>query len=817
MTHRSTRPRRAAIVAMALCAAVSGLFAQAAGSADPYSVWDYSDNPASWALFPDAMAFGFRGNAALSDLGSYSGGAVPGTFDLAYGIPNILYKYVDDGASGTHEVTAAFGFGTYLGLGMRFRLNDASKAVSDWGYQDIGLVVRPTRYASLSVGVDDAFDLAADGYDGAELGLAIRPLAFDPKLETMLTLSADARYGSDSFSIEGIGARFMLGEWLSVQGRYSFDDSAVGVGLAVSLSGSETSAGLAAPSSGLSDGSASIGQSVRVGRAVKSADRVFRQAVLVIDEPGSYASVPPASDFDPGFGDDVALWFDLAVAALDKAASDRSIGALAMIGPPRFESDARAQEFGRALARFRKAGKPVFVYARSMDRLSYVYAAAGAELVALDPNGDLPIVDAAAVSLYFKGLLSKLGIEAYNLQSHDTKTAYNSFTESGMTDAERAMLERYVGGLAAQSYAALDAARSARLPGGAAAAIGAGPYLDPRKAVEAGLVDELMYRDEFDEAVLDRTDLSSTVDIRSYARERGLSWGRKSAKKVAVVYLSGNIIEGEGVAGRSIGDAATEFLASLRNDPTVAGVILRVDSGGGSALTSDHIAREVKRLKEAGKPVVVSMASYAASGGYYISAYADRIIAEEGTITGSIGVTGLDISLVGMLEKLGVGADGVSASPSGVFGNPFLPRRQGDAEASRAGIMYIYDRFVDAVAEGRKMERARVDELGKGQVWLGAEAASNGLVDAIGGLDDAKAAIAELLGADARYVPYLPGRAELSPLLSLLGVKAEAAFGLKPAGAVSDAISGAVRLADELAELGDGALYLAPEYLYRVR
>ncbi|PKL25755.1 MAG: hypothetical protein CVV47_03685 [Spirochaetae bacterium HGW-Spirochaetae-3] len=817
MIHRSEIRPRAGLVVLTLFAAVSGLFAQAAGSADPVSVWDYSDNPAAWGLFPDAMAFGFRGSAALSDLASYSGGAVPGSFDLAYGIPGLFYKYSDDGVSGAHELTTAFGVDRALGAGLRFRWDATTEAASKWGSQDFGLIVRPFGYASMSLGIDDVFDIAGDGFDGADLGLAIRPLAFDSRLETMLTLSADARLGSGSFSLEGVGARFLLGEWLSVQGRYSFADSSVGVGLSVSLSGSETAAGVAVPSGGLSDGSASLGQSMRLGRAVKSADRVFGRSILVIDEPGSFSPVPPRVDYDPGFGNDVALWFDLAVAAIDRAASDSSIGALTMIEPPRFDSDARAQEFGRALARFRKAGKPAFVYARSMDRLSYVYAAAGAELVALDPNGALPVVDAAAVSLYFKGLLAKLGIEAYNLQSHDTKTAYNSLTESGMTDAERAMLERYVGGLAAQSYAALDAARPGRLPGGAAGAIAAGPYLDPRKAVEAGLVDELMYRDEFDDAVLERTGIASTVDVRSYARERGLSWGRKMARKVAVVYLSGNIIEGEGVAGRSIGDAATAFLASLRDDPTIAGVILRVDSGGGSALTSDHIAREVKRIKEAGKPVVVSMASYAASGGYYISAYADRIIAEAGTITGSIGVTGLDISLVGMLEKLGIGAGSVSASRSGVFGNPFLPRRPGDADASRSGIMYVYERFVDVVAEGRKMERARVDELGKGQVWLGREAVENGLVDAIGGLSDAEAAMEELLGAEARYVTCLPGEAEISPLLSLLGAEAAAPLGFGSSGAVGGYIAGAVRLVDELAELGDGALYLAPEYLYRPR
>jgi protease-4 len=356
------------------------------------------------------------------------------------------------------------------------------------------------------------------------------------------------------------------------------------------------------------------------------------------------------------------------------------------VEPPLFASEARAQEFAKALDGFRKAGKPVYVYARSMDRLSYVYAAAGAELVALDPNGMLAVLEVSSFSLYLKGLLAKLGIDVYNLRSHDTKTAGNMLSESGMTEAEHAMKERYVGGLASQGQAALAAARGRKLAGGAAEAIGAGPFLDPRKAVAAGLVDALMYRDEFDDAVKEKTGGAPQVDIRSYARERGLSWGQSVARKVAVVYLSGSIIEDHGVAGQSIGESATKLLASLREDPMVAGVILRVDSGGGSALTSDHIAREVKRLREAGKPVVVSMASYAASGGYYISANADRIFAEAGTLTGSIGVIGLQFSAVKMLDKLGVGAGIVSAGPSGAFGNLFLPRREADEATSRSYI-----------------------------------------------------------------------------------------------------------------------------------
>jgi protease-4 len=557
---------------------------------------------------------------------------------------------------------------------------------------------------------------------------------------------------------------------------------------------------------------------MRLGRGTVSAARVLSKAILVIDEPGYYAKTPPYFDFGNGMAK-AQIWLGQALAAIDRAASDPSIQAIALIEPPRFDSDARAQEFGRALRRFKQAGKSLYVYASSMDRLSYVYAASGAEFIALDPNGVLAIVDASSFSLYLKGLFEKLGVDVYNLQSHESKTALNVFSEDSMTPAERVMKERYVGGLARQAYDFLDGARGSRLAAGSAAkAIGAGPYLDPRRAVEAGLVDRLMYREEFDDKLDELTHGAPFVDIRTYARERGLSWGGPMGKRVAVVYLSGNIIEGDGVAGVSIGDSAAQLLAALREDRTLAGVILRVDSGGGSALTSDHIAREVKLLREAGKTVVASMAGFAASGGYYVSANADRIYAEAGTITGSIGVVNMALNATRMLGKLGVGTGIVSAGESGAFGNPFLPRRAGDTAEQEAYIDYVYDRFVDVVAEGRKMDRARVDELGKGQIWLGSEAKANGLIDELGGLDEAKAGMEKLIGSRLAFFDIVPGTFDTGMLTDFFGTTAAGMLGLGARSNVGlDALADALRAASDVAAMGEGLLYFAPEYLYRGR
>ena len=503
-------------------------------------------------------------------------------------------------------------------------------------------------------------------------------------------------------------------------------------------------------------------------------------------------------------GTDAPLWFDLALAALERATVDPGISALAIYRIPAFDSDARALEFSRALSRFKAAGKPVYVHAESFDRRSYAFVAAAADLISLDPNGMLPIREVSYVSIYFKGLLEKYGIDTYSLQSHETKTANNRFTERNMTEAERTMMQRWVDGMAASASGRMAALRAEKIQGNTDELFSKGLWLDPRRALEAGLVDELLYRDEFEERIAEAHKTAARTDIRAYAREKNLSWAAPKGKRVVIVHLSGSIIEERGEAGKSIGTLAVKALQTLAKDPSVSGVILRVDSGGGSALTSDHLARAVKQLKEKGKKVVVSMSGYAASGGYYLSALADHIVAEENTITGSIGVTGFNINVSRLLEKLELGVGTVSANGSEIFANPLTPHREADDARYRDMIMYVYDRFVDTVAEGRKMDREKVDEIGKGQVWLGKEALENGLVDELGGLAEAKAAMEKLVKMNARYEDRVPGTVSF---WSFLPMQVQGALALPaPLGETF----GAVR---DLKAMGDGPLYLEPACL----
>ena len=254
---------------------------------------------------------------------------------------------------------------------------------------------------------------------------------------------------------------------------------------------------------------------------------------------------------------------------------------------------------------------------------------------------------------------------------------------------------------------------------------------------------------------------------------------------------------------------------------------------------SDLIAREVRLTVEAGKSVYVSMGGYAASGGYYISAPASRIYAEEGTITGSIGVTGLRPDASGLLNKLAIGSASVDAGDNANFGNMLLPRREDDADVLADYIRHIYERFIAVVAQGRSMDRSRVDELGQGQVWLGSEAVVNGLIDEIGGLQAAKAGMRKEFGRPVQFVDLLPGQAPVgfmvnrgnsnslfksvigSPRIIVPGTEVLTFLDKNQAGVKGPAmplvIKQTLELAAELEELGSGPQTLFTEYLFRDR
>ncbi len=786
--------------------AVSGVGAQASrayleapafsAEPDPDSLWDQFYNPAAWGRTLE-FAAGFYTQASLDELAARRLEGAP--YALAFGLPGLLYRYADDGqGSPSQELVVSFAMGKAFSSGLRYRSGGA------W---DFSYLIRPNAALSLGLGLTDALS-ASPSWD---FGLAVRPLAFiesRPELSSVLTLSATARYGDAGFSWREAGARLRLDDAARIGASYDFGSGAVSLSLSMALGPTETT--LAVPD--LAAAAASpAGERLGFGAALRADPRFKARpafvapqaAALVIDGAEDAGLVLPAGMAARRSG---RASFDLYVESVLAAAEDPRIGALVLLEPPEPPSDAAGQAFARALDAFRATGKPVYAYVRNAGRGAYLYLASQADYLAIDPNGSVALVELGGARLYFRGLFDKLGLRFHTLRSHDEKTAYNAFTEYGMTAAEREGLERYLGGLSRQAAARLAAGRTGRLGAEASAVIAAGPYLVSAKAVAAGLAEELSYRDEFLEG-LEGRGWTKRIGIEAYRAARDGAWGAHPlAKAVVVLGLSGSIIEGPGVAGASIGESAAARLAELREDAAVAGVILRVDSGGGSAAVSDYIAREVRRFREAGKPLFVSMGGYAASGGYYISAFAERIWAEEGTITGSIGVTGLMPDASGLVDKLGVKAESVGPGDNAAFANPLLPHRPGDAAALNEAIASIYGRFVATVSQGRGLSLERADELGKGQVWLGAEAKELGLVDEIGGLDAAVGAMRLRLGGPIKLRYESPGS------LMDWGPWLMSASGLARSGLIRS-LTELGSAADTIQAMGTGPLLLEPSSL----
>lgn len=423
------------------------------------------------------------------------------------------------------------------------------------------------------------------------------------------------------------------------------------------------------------------------------------------------------------------------VEAIDRAARDPGVKGLVLRVGSLDAGWARVGELRDALLRFRRSGKPSWAHLEFAGNKEY-FLATGCAKIAAAPTAMLDVSGLAAEVTFFKGTLDKLGIEAQFEGVGKYKNAPNQFTETGFTAPHReqmealvsSLFESYVRGIAEARGLSVDAVR--RL-------IDEGPF-DATRAKAAGLVDELLYRDQ----VEGRTGSASRVTASRYLKGlRGV--GFDSRPRLALVYAVGTIMSGESQSGPFGGgtvgsDTITRGLRQAAQDGRVRAIVLRVDSPGGSGSASDAVWREVA-LARRSKPVVVSMGDYAASGGYYISMNADAIVAEPGTITGSIGVFSGKFALRGLYAKLGISEAVVQR---GRFARLFSSSEPWDEEA-RARVRSLnrafYATFVAKAAEGRHRTPDQIEEVAQGRVWTGVEALHAGLVDAIGGFDAAVA------------------------------------------------------------------------------
>ncbi|OFV83815.1 MAG: signal peptide peptidase SppA [Acidobacteria bacterium RIFCSPHIGHO2_12_FULL_67_30] len=462
---------------------------------------------------------------------------------------------------------------------------------------------------------------------------------------------------------------------------------------------------------------------------------------------------PIAEEDWPDFGarfweGDVVVFRDL-LAALDRAKRDDRIAGISLeVSSNAGMNFGKMQELRAKLGELTAAGKFCTAYLEEGSNVTYYLASACPEIY-LTPTSALTLTGLMGHTTFVRGTLDKLHIypDLYHIAEY--KTAMNLLTEKKFTAAHKEMVTDLVTGWQQQLVAGIAAGRKLE-PAAVEQILRGGPYL-AEEALAKKLIDKLLYYDQYRDLLKSKAggDKLNTLGLKEYLTRSRAPRG----PKIALVHATGAIVTGKSgydpAIGRYMGsDTVAEALRAARKDDSVKAIVFRVDSGGGSAIASEIIRREVVLAREK-KPVVVSMSDVAGSGGYWIAMSANKIVADPGTLTGSIGVVFGKLNIKGFYEMLGLSKDYVALAPNATLFYEF----ENFSPEQRALMMKfmrdIYDHFLDGVSKGRGLPVEKVDSIGKGRVYLGARAKELGLVDELGGLDRAVAVAKQLANIPA--------------------------------------------------------------------
>lgn len=443
--------------------------------------------------------------------------------------------------------------------------------------------------------------------------------------------------------------------------------------------------------------------------------------------------------------------------ALEAAKNDDRIKGISLLNSSSMLGTVQMREIRNKLEEFKNSGKFVVAYANYYTQGEY-YLNSVADTVYLNPVGALDFKGLYSEILYMKGLQEKTGIHMEVIRHGKYKSAVEPFLEEKMSDANReqitvflnSMWETIVGDISKSRNISVDSLNAIAEQLAART---------PERAFDKKLVDKVVYEDEYHAGIKHALGVKkdkeyNQIDILDYVKDTGIKT-KVTQDQIAVIYAQGQILSGEGNVNYIGEGSINRALKKARENDKVKAIVLRVNSPGGSALTSDLIWREIELTKKV-KPVVVSMGDLAASGGYYISCNADRIFADPSTITGSIGVFGMLPNFKALANKYGINSEQVKTHKNSASYSPFRELDSETKEVITESIEDIYETFVNRVAAGRNMTFEEVDAIAQGRVWTGADAIKNGLVDELGGLENAIAYAAHNVEIDNYKVVSYP-------------------------------------------------------------
>ncbi len=494
---------------------------------------------------------------------------------------------------------------------------------------------------------------------------------------------------------------------------------------------------------------------------------VSRNSTLVLRLDDDLAEVPTDGVVQQILSANQPSGLPAVLEALHKAKVDRRIQAV-IIMPSGLKASywAKVQEVHDAILDYRKSGKPAVAFLEYTGEKEYLIASACSKIL-LMPSAPLDLNGLATYEVFLRGTLDKIGLYPDFLHIGDYKTAYNAFTEKGFTKAHREVTESMTKDLYDQLVHGIAEGRK-KTDTDVRALIDQGPFL-PDEALRVGLVDDLAYVDQIEDKAHLPGGKGARLEADDYARVSPSSVGLNRGPRIAVIYASGVIASGKGgydpLMGGVLGsDTLIEHIRAARADSSVRAIVLRIDSPGGSATASDAIWRElvITRDERHDRPLVVSMSDLAASGGYWMAMAAPYIVAQPGTLTGSIGVVTGKMVTGGVYTKLGANIETVSQGKFAELASPVRPFNDAERKKVESMIEETYDQFVEKAAQSRHMAPEKLDAIAQGRVWTGRQAKANGLVDELGGLD--RAIVAAKLRAkipadsDVEIVVYPPKR-----------------------------------------------------------
>ena len=467
------------------------------------------------------------------------------------------------------------------------------------------------------------------------------------------------------------------------------------------------------------------------------------------------------------------------VDALRKAAVDARVTSVVIRPTDTAALWGKVQEVRQAIVDFKRSKKPIIAYLESAGDQQY-YLASACDKVFLLPTASLDLTGMANYEMFLRGALDKIGALPDAIHVGDYKTASNTFTEKTFTAAHREMAESLNTDMYEQLVRGIAEGRH-KTDAEVRQLIDHGPYL-PEDAVRAGLVDDLAYQDEIDDKVQLGRGRINTLRQHDYRNVPLTSLGLNRGPRIALIYAVGLISTGvsnDSPSGQVLGsDTMVEYLRKVRADDSIRAVVLRIDSPGGSAIASDVIWREIMLTREK-KPVIASMSDVAASGGYYLAMPAHTIVAQPGTLTGSIGVVLLRFVIDGTLDKLGVNVETVKQGQYADLFSPVRPFNPDERRKMTELMQATYDAFVEKAAAGRNTTPERIDAIAQGRVWTGKQAKEIGLVDELGGLERAIAIAKDrakiAAGSEVELIVYPPKKSLFEVVADPLGRSGDSA------------------------------------------